>query len=50
MLAGASAIAIGTAALVNPGLFHAIGEGIRAYLVEEKFLSVKEIIGLALRD
>ncbi len=50
MLAGASAIAIGTAALVDPGVYQAVAEGIRTYLVEEKFSSVGEIVGLANRD
>lgn len=47
MLAGASAVALGTAALVEPGICQAVVEGIRSYLVEEKFPSVAEIIGLA---
>ena len=50
MLAGASAIAIGTAGLVDPGVYQAVAEGIRTYLVEEKFSSVGEIVGLAHRD
>lgn len=47
LLAGAGAVAVGTAALADPGVYGPILEGIRSYLVEEKFSSVGEIIGLA---
>lgn len=47
LLAGAGAVAVGTAALADPGVYGTILEGIRSYLVEEKFSSVGEIIGLA---
>ncbi|MGE5551645.1 MAG: dihydroorotate dehydrogenase [Bacteroidota bacterium] len=47
MMAGASAVAVGTAALVNPGIHQTVVEGIRSFLVEEEFASVKEIVGLA---
>ena len=48
LLCGASAIQIGTAAATcGLGIFHAVTEGIRNYLVENGFGSVREIVGLA---
>lgn len=49
IMAGASAVAIGTAGLADPSIYRAVGEGIRSYLVEENLSSVGEIIGLAHR-
>ncbi len=49
LLAGASALQIGTAvSLRGWGVFREISEGIKRYLEEEGFLSVGEIVGLAL--
>ncbi len=50
LLAGASAVAVGTAALVDPGIYQAIVEGIADYLVENNFPSVRSIVGLAHRE
>lgn len=48
LLAGASAVQIGTAVYLKGfSVFREIAEGIRKYLEEEGFSSVKEIIGLA---
>lgn len=49
ILAGASAIQVGTANFVNPRVADEIIVGIEKYLVENKFSSVREIIGLAKR-
>lgn len=46
MLAGASAIQIGTANFIDPAVTVKVIEGINAYLDENGFKSVKEIIGL----
>lgn len=46
MLAGASAIQIGTANFIDPAVTIKVIEGINAYLDENGFKSVKEIIGL----
>jgi dihydroorotate dehydrogenase (NAD+) catalytic subunit len=46
-LAGARAIEIGTAVLQSIGVFRQIKEGVQAYLKEEGFGDVSEIIGLA---
>ncbi len=46
MLAGASAIQIGTANFIDPAVTIKVIEGIDAYLEENGFKSVKEIIGL----
>jgi len=45
MLAGASAVMIGTAGLVNPYVFEDTIEEIDAYLSENKFTSIYDIIG-----
>ncbi|MCM8801013.1 MAG: dihydroorotate dehydrogenase [Candidatus Omnitrophica bacterium] len=44
-LAGATAIAIGTANFINPGVISEIIEGIRGYLKENKMKDIKELIG-----
>lgn len=46
MLAGASAIQIGTANFIDPAVTIKVIEGMDAYLEENGFKSVKEIIGL----
>lgn len=46
MLAGASAIQIGTANFIDPAVTMKVIEGINTYLDENGFKSVKEIIGL----
>ena len=46
MLAGASAIQIGTANFIDPAITMKVVEGINTYLDENGFKSVKEIIGL----
>lgn len=46
MLVGASAIQIGTANFIDPAVTIKVIEGINAYLDENGFKSVKEIIGL----
>jgi dihydroorotate dehydrogenase (NAD+) catalytic subunit len=49
-LAGASAVQIGTAvALENPRVFQAINRGVKAYLKEKRYRSVKEVVGVAHR-
>jgi len=47
LLAGASAVQVGTAAMVNPLVMIEIIQGIEQYLREQGYSSVKEIIGLA---
>lgn len=47
LLAGASAVAIGTANFINPLVCLEVIDGIAAYLQENNFNSVGEIIGLA---
>ncbi|MCD6558635.1 MAG: dihydroorotate dehydrogenase, partial [Palaeococcus sp.] len=50
LMAGARALQVGTAvSLRGFGVFNEINEGIREYLKEEGFRSVKEIVGLAVR-
>ncbi|MBD9177744.1 MAG: dihydroorotate dehydrogenase, partial [Odoribacter splanchnicus] len=46
ILAGASAIQIGTANFIDPAVTVKVIEGINAYLDENGFKSVKEIVGL----
>ena len=46
-LAGADAVAIGTANFVNPKITTEICEGLKNYLKEKNFNSIKDIIGLA---
>ena len=45
LLAGASAVAVGTAALIDPFLPPVLVEGIAAYLRRHGFASVREIVG-----
>lgn len=45
MIAGATAVQIGTANFVNPGISEQIVDGIAAYVEEQKLTSVREIIG-----
>ncbi len=47
LLAGATAVAVGTANFVNPMAMKEVIEGIRSYLEESGFSSVREIIGAA---
>jgi dihydroorotate dehydrogenase (NAD+) catalytic subunit len=47
LLAGATAVAVGTQNFVNPMVMKEVVEGIFAYLREGGFSSVREIIGLA---
>lgn len=48
-LAGADAVAIGTANFVNPQITMEIQEGLKKYLKTKNFKSIKDIIGLARR-
>jgi dihydroorotate dehydrogenase (NAD+) catalytic subunit len=45
LLAGASAIQVGTANFINPGLSGEIAEGIRDYMVKHGFTAVSDLIG-----
>ena len=45
IIAGASAVAIGTANFVNPGVSLEVLEGISSYLEEQNFKDVNELIG-----
>lgn len=45
MLAGATAVQVGTANFVNPGISEEIVEGISEYAVAEKLVSIRSIIG-----
>jgi dihydroorotate dehydrogenase (NAD+) catalytic subunit len=45
MLAGASAVQIGTANFVNPRASEEVVDGINAYAVSEKLTSIRSIIG-----
>jgi dihydroorotate dehydrogenase (NAD+) catalytic subunit len=46
LLAGASAIQVGTASFTDPGISITILEGISEYLTDKGFSDIKEIIGL----
>jgi dihydroorotate dehydrogenase (NAD+) catalytic subunit len=48
LMAGASAIQVGTATFVNPRAAIEIVEGIESYLLKEGMLDIREIIGCAL--
>ena len=50
LLAGATAVQIGTASFIDPQASVKIVEGIREYLADKKFSDIKEIIGLINRD
>jgi dihydroorotate dehydrogenase (NAD+) catalytic subunit len=45
ILAGASAVQVGTASFINPLSSIEILEGIEKYLIEKKFTDIKEIVG-----
>lgn len=47
ILAGASAVAIGTANFVNPMVCPEVVDGIESYLAKHGFASVRELVGLA---
>jgi dihydroorotate dehydrogenase (NAD+) catalytic subunit len=47
MLAGASAVAVGTANFVDPGVIHKISMGIKEYLQSRGLSDVKQLIGMA---
>ena len=49
MLAGASAVQIGTAVAADTEVFQAITKGVEVYLRKKHYRSVKEIVGLAHR-
>jgi dihydroorotate dehydrogenase (NAD+) catalytic subunit len=44
IIAGASAVAVGTAAMVNPGCLAQIVQGIKQYLIRHNFQSVRELV------
>ena len=46
-LAGASAVAVGTANFVNPSIAQEINYGILAYLDKYNYKHVQELVGLA---
>ena len=46
IIAGASAVAVGTAAMVNPSCLVGIVEGIKDYLIRHKIASVRELTGV----
>ena len=48
MLAGASAVAVGTANFVQPDIAETIAQGMLAYLDRHGFKNINEIVGLAL--
>lgn len=50
MLAGASAVAVGTANFVEPDIAERIAPGMLAYLDRHQFRSIQEIVGLALPE
>jgi len=49
LLAGASAVEVGTAAIINPLVMVEIIQGIEQYLVQQGYSSIEEIIGLAFK-
>jgi dihydroorotate dehydrogenase (NAD+) catalytic subunit len=49
LLAGATAVAIGTANFINPTVCPEVVQGLSTYLVEHGFSSVRELVGLAHR-
>ena len=49
LLAGASAVEVGTAALINPFVMLEIIQGIEKYLGQQGYSSLEEIIGLAFK-
>jgi len=50
LLAGASAVEVGTAALINPMVMLEIIQGIEDYLRQQGYRSIREIVGLAFRN
>ena len=48
MLAGASAVAVGTANFVHPDIAETIAHGMLAYLDRHNYQNINEIVGLAL--
>ena len=48
MLAGASAVAVGTANFVHPDIAETIAHGMLAYLDRHKVQNITDIVGLAL--
>jgi len=49
ILAGATAVAVGTASFVNPAAMVEIIEGLEVYLAENGIKSVRELVGAARR-
>lgn len=49
LLAGASAVGVGTAALINPLVMLEIIQGIEDYLRQQGYRSIQEIVGLAFK-
>ena len=45
MLAGANAVAVGTANFINPGVTIEIIEGLKAYLIKNKIKDIRTLIG-----
>ncbi len=50
LLAGASAVEVGTAALINPLVMVEIIQGIEDYLRQQGYRSIEEIVGLAFKN
>lgn len=47
IMAGASAVQIGTATMVNPGTPHKIIDGLRAFMEKEGIEDIRELVGVA---
>ena len=45
MLAGASAIAVGTANFINPSVAVTVAQGMEHYLKQEKLTHISQVIG-----
>jgi len=45
LLAGATAVQVGTGVFVNPGVMHEIVDGLRDYLTRHGFARVTDLIG-----
>lgn len=50
LLAGASAVEIGTANLINPNISSEIYDGLREYLINNKFASIKDLVGYSMKN
>ena len=50
LLAGASAVAVGTASFVDPQSVQTLSQGIESYLIQNNFASVGGLVGLAWKD